>query len=146
MADYLHIHCGPHQLLLDAGYVVEVADCRAAERRDDMAHRPWRELRLPVLDLAHFLGVHNGHRQQQIVIADDLHTGRGDRILEVDRVERLVALDAGSFVEVAAATPALDDLVDGVWRDGDRCLLRIRHPFAWQSAAAAPEIPEGSPS
>lgn len=134
MAEYLHIHCGPHQLLLDAGHVVEVADCRHAERMD-REHRIWRDRRLPVLDLAAFLGVSGGHRRQQIVIAGGTGLADADRVLDVDRVERLVSLEAGDFVEVAAVTAALDGLVDGIWRDGPACLLRIRHPFAWQAAA-----------
>lgn len=141
MASYLHIHCGPHQLLLDAAHVVEVADCRhAADARDD-GYRAWRDRLLPVLDLPRFLGVGDDRRAQQLVVSLQADSGVGDHILDVDRVERLVALDAGRFQPVSAVTDALDALVDGAWREGDAFLLRLRQPFAWQTVAGTAATP-----
>lgn len=140
MSDYLHIHCGPHQLLLDAGHVVEVA-ARGADAARIGERRAWRDRQLPALDLARFLGVAAGERRQQIVISEHRRTDTGDRVLDVDRVERLVNVENREFADISDISRELAAFVDGVWRDGDRCLLRIRYPFAWQTDTDSGDAP-----
>lgn len=137
MNEYLHFHCGPHQLLVDLAHVVEVGD-----RPDDatcQGWRPWREHNLPLLDFCAFLGVPaaTGRRQQIVLRRDDGGCG----VIDVDAVERLLPLPPPRFATVASLSERLQALVDAVAVDDatGSCLLRLRHPFAWINKDNEPE-------
>ena len=49
MNEYLHFHCGPHQLLVDLEHVVEVADRPAASREQKKWVNDQRGLLFPMV-------------------------------------------------------------------------------------------------
>lgn len=134
MNEYLCFRAGPHRLLLDIRHVVEVGDAPAGDT-GAMARRRWRDGSLPVVNLPAFLGAQAPQRAQQVVLGD---SGTGDGIIDVDAVEGFRVLPPEHFMQVAQMSEALAALVDAVALDGagGDCLLRLRHPFAWQFVTA----------
>jgi chemotaxis signal transduction protein len=139
MSEYLCFRCGPHRLLLDIRHVIELGDAPAAATDAQVGRRLWRERSLPLVNLCAFLGAPRPVRAQQVVLGD---AQGGQGIIDVDAVEGLRELAPHDFTGLAAVSLALETLIDGVAFDaasGD-CLLRLRHPFAWNAALAAEEV------
>jgi CheY-like chemotaxis protein/chemotaxis signal transduction protein len=130
MNQYLHLRCGPFQLLLDSRHVVEIAAAPAVP--DLQGRRAWRGQSLPVQDLRTFLDVEADAAREQIVLR---HADGTLSAIDVDRVQAVVERAPEDFSVIAPCSERLAGLVDGAWLDaGGGCLLRLRHPFAWAAS------------
>jgi chemotaxis signal transduction protein len=126
MNSFLHVTCGPWDLLFDIGHVLEVADVPAAFAR--ASHRPWRERNLPVVDLAARLGQPGRRARQQLVLenADDDQV-----VVDVENIVGLRDCRPEDAIELPALDARLEHIVDGGWLDraSGTCLLRVRLPL-----------------
>lgn len=130
MSSYLHLFCGPHQLLANTLQVLAIEETPAHSHGGLVQERLWRDRRLPVIAMGQLLGTNTASRQQIVVGADDQDPQAC--ILEVDHVDQLVDIDDRDFTTLAAISDQLSALVDAVHVPQDaaqECLLRLRLPL-----------------
>lgn len=146
MVNYLHFSCGKYEFLLTTDCILEVGfrsqsiSSDEIEKNKDLVSntnfRLWRENILPVINLLNFLQLNSSENSYQLVIKSEADAIDSDSmIIDVDDVHGLLEISDDDFVDFAKPVKELDDFIDQAYiqPSSGKCLLRINHPFPWQS-------------
>lgn len=128
---YLHVACGPYELLLDGARVREVWQGEIMADDAGRDHCWWRDRVVPLVRGRLLLGVTEPGPEDAVLVAFDRSDGGEVGLLLIDRVCGLVRDDDVVLQAPPALPPAAARLIDGVcWHPapdgaGGRHLFRL---------------------
>lgn len=130
MSSFLHVSCGPYDLLFDIDRVVEVGEASSDAFSPD-GRCLWREQQLPLVDLSLLLSGKHGSRPQRLVLDNLPGSDRPLLMLVVDGIESIRECDDSDRIRMPWMNQSLSRFFGGGWLDREthRCLLEVRLPL-----------------
>lgn len=145
---YLHVACGPYELLLDGARVREVWQGDGGQITAEDAGRDhcwWRDRVVPLVRGRLLLGVSDPGPDDPVLVAFDRSEGGEAGLLLIDRVCGLVRDDDVVLQAPPALPPAAARLIDGVcWHPAQGRHLYRLVPAALTNGCGASERETGA--